>query len=187
LDYFECVFPLSTDEKQLVAETRRLTRPLQSLDFPLVFEHGDFSSPNLLLRPCGDLGVVDWESAEPLGLPAADLFFFFSYLAFARDKSESPEDCVAAFHDAFFGPQAWARKYITRYSETLQLPAAILKPLFIACWSRYVAGLVARLNDLGAGPRVMPDQETAVWLRDNRYFHLWRHAVAHADDLRFAD
>ena len=187
LDYFECVFPLSTEEKQLVEETRQLTRPLQSLDFPLVFEHGDFSSPNLLMRPCGDLGVVDWESAEPHGLPAADLFFFLSYLAFARSKSENPEDCVDAFHDAFFGPQAWARKYIARYTEILRLPAAVLKPLFIACWSRYVAGLVARLNDLGAGPRAEPDRETAAWLRNNRYFHLWRHAVAHADDLRFAD
>jgi aminoglycoside phosphotransferase (APT) family kinase protein len=187
LDYFECIFPLSTEEKQLVAEARQLTRPLQDLDFPLVFEHGDFSSPNILMRPCVDIGVVDWESAEPHGLPAADLFFFLSYAAFAWNKSENPEDCVAALHEAFWGPQAWAREYIARYREALGLPAAALKPLFIACWSRYVAGLVDRLNDLGAGPRVEPDPETVAWLRNNRYFHLWRHAVQRADDLRLAD
>jgi len=108
-------------------------------------------------------------------------------VAFARNRAETTEDCVRAFHDAFFEPQAWAWEYIARYSERLQLPPAALKPLFIACWSRYVATLVARLNDLGAGPRTEPDRETAAWLRNNRYFHLWRHAVQHADELRFAD
>jgi aminoglycoside phosphotransferase (APT) family kinase protein len=187
LDYFECAFPLSTQEKQLVAETRHLTGPLRSLDFPLVFEHGDFSSPNILMRPGGDVGVVDWELAEPHGLPAVDLFFFLNYLAFARNQAETPEDCVGAFHDAFFGPQAWAREYVARYGEALGLPVAALRPLFIACWSRYVAGLVGRLNDLGAEPRAEPDPETTAWLRNNRYFHLWRHAVQCADDLRLAD
>jgi len=187
LDHFECVFPLSAEEKHLIAETRELVHSLQGLDFPLVFEHGDFSSPNILMRSRGDIGVVDWELAEPHGLPAVDLFFFLTYLAFARHQAETPEDCVSAFHNAFFGPQAWAREYIARYRERIRLPAAALKPLFIACWSRYVATLVARLNDLGAGPRAEPDQDTAAWLRNNRYFHLWRHAVAHADDLRLVD
>jgi len=160
---------------------------LQSADFPLVFEHGDFSSPNILMRPSGDVGVVDWELAEPRGLPAVDLFFFLAYSAFARNRAETPEDCLVAFHEAFFGPQAWAQEYIARYRRILRLPTASLKPLFIACWSRYVASFLARLNDLGAGPREVPDQETAMWLRNNRYFHLWRHAVKHADELRLAD
>ena len=187
LDHFERVFPLSTEERQLVAETRRLTRPLQDLDFPLVFEHGDFSSPNILIGSRRDIGVVDWELAEPHGLPAADLFFFLSYVAFARNKSENPEDCVSSFHEAFWGPRAWTREHIARYREALGLPAATLKLLFITCWSRYAAGLISRLNDLGAGPRVEPDPETAAWLRSNRFFHLWRHVVQHADDLRLAD
>ena len=187
LDYFESVFPLSAEEKYLIAETRKLTHSLQSLDFPLVFEHGDFSSPNIFVRLCGDIGVVDWELAEPHGLPAADLFFFLSYLAFARNRTETPEDCISAFHETFFGQGAWAREYIARYRESVRLPAAALKPLFIAYWSRYVGRLVARLNDLGTGPRVEPGQETAAWLRNSRYFHLWKHAVAHADDLQFAD
>jgi len=187
LEYFECAFPLSTEEEHLITETRKLTHSLQRLDFPLVFEHGDFSSPNILLGPRGDIGVVDWELAEPRGLPAVDLFFFLTYLVFAQNQTETPEDCVGAFHEAFFRPQGWAREYIARYSEIIRLPAAALKPLFIACWSRYVGGLVARLNDLGAGPRSEPGQETATWLRDNRYFHLWRHAVQYADELRLAD
>ena len=187
LNCFERVFPLSTDEKRLIAETRRLTHPLQSQEFPLVFEHGDFSSPNILMRLCGEIGVVDWELAEPCGLPAVDLFFFLSYLAFVRNRAATLEDYLGAFHEAFFGPEAWAREYIARYRSTLRLPSAALKPLFIACWSRYVASFVARLNDLGAGPRERPNEETAAWLRSNRYFHLWRHAVEHADELRLTD
>ena len=187
LNRFERVFPLSVEEKQLIAETRRLTHPLQSLEFPLVFEHGDFSSPNILMLLSGEVGVVDWELAEPQGLPAVDLFFFLSYLAFVRNRAETLEDYLGAFHEAFFGPEAWAREYIARYRSTLRLPSAALKPLFIACWGRYVASFLARLNDLGAGPRQKPDEETAAWLRSNRYFHLWRHAVEHADELRLTD
>jgi len=187
LDHFECAFPISNEEEHLITETRKLTHSLLGLDFPLVFEHGDFSSPNILVGPRGNIGVVDWELAEPQGLPAVDLFFFLTYLAFARNQTETTEDCVGAFHEAFFGPQAWAREYIALYREIIRLPAAALKPLFIACWSRYVATLVARLNGLGAGPRAEPDQETATWLRNNRYFHLWKYAVQHAGDLRLAD
>jgi aminoglycoside phosphotransferase (APT) family kinase protein len=186
LDYFERVFPLCSEEKRLVKETRRLTQPLKCLELPLVFEHGDLSSPNIFIGPRGELGVVDWELGDPHGLPAVDLFFFLAYVALAKNKSETAEECVSAFHKAFWAPQAWAREYIARYREALQLPAPTLKPLFIACWTRYVVGLVARLNDLGAGPRE-PDQETAAWLRSNRYFHFWKHGVEHADELQLAD
>ncbi|HUR37293.1 MAG TPA: phosphotransferase, partial [Terriglobales bacterium] len=41
-----------------------------------VFEHGDLSHPNLLLADNNKLGVLDWEEADPQGLPAVDLFFF---------------------------------------------------------------------------------------------------------------
>lgn len=187
LNYFERVFPVTNEEKELIAETRRLVKPLESIEIPLVFEHGDFSAPNILMGEDGEIGVVDWELAEPQGLPAVDLFFFISYLAFARSRAEKVEEYLDAFRGAFFGPEAWAPQYVARYQERLRLPAASLKPLFIACWSRYVSNFLARLNELGAGPRAKPEEETAEWLRNNRYFSLWRYAVKHGDQLRLAE
>jgi hypothetical protein len=54
-------------------------------DLPSVCEHRDFSPWNILVRDDGALSVLDWESSEQRGLPALDLIYFLSYLAFYRD------------------------------------------------------------------------------------------------------
>jgi aminoglycoside phosphotransferase len=170
--------PGHQEAADLVARTLALTCPLRRLALPLVQEHGDLSAPNLLMSRAGALGVVDWELGEPDGLPAQDLLFAMSYLAFARSRASQPADCVAAFHDAFFSPRAWAWPLAERHAEAVGLPREALRPLFLACWSRYVARRAARLLDADAA--ALPDETTA-WLEQDRYFALWRHAVAHAD------
>lgn len=166
----------------LVARTRELTQPLASMDFPLVFEHGDLSSPNILRTSEGDFGIVDWELAEPRGLPGQDLFFLLAYLAFAKSGATRVEEHVAAFHRAFFGDSAWARPHVTRYADAIGLDQESIPPLFIACWARYAMGLSERMAHLPGGGGVT--DEEARWLTRNRYFALWRHAVEHASDLR---
>jgi aminoglycoside phosphotransferase (APT) family kinase protein len=183
LAHFERVFPLFAEEECLIAKTRELTSPLCDHRLPLVFAHGDLSSPNILVLKPGSIGVVDWELAEPRGLPATDLFFFLTYLAFARRRAQKRKEYLEAFHEAFFGPTAWARTYIARYAERLGLSANVIKPLFVLCWSQYVIGLLARLSDFENVPTGIPERETASWLRGNRYFALWRHAVQHLSDV----
>jgi len=184
LRYFERTFPLSREERHLLDATRRVVSPLEHVQIPVVFEHGDLSSPNILRLRSGGVGVVDWELADPRGLPAVDLFFFLSYVAFAQSKAETLRGYVEAFRSAFFGPDAWAHSYIGPYAERLGLPSAALRALFVACWCRYVIAFLPRLNDLGAGPRLRPDRETAAWLRANRYFSLWQYAVEHIREAR---
>ena len=167
----------------LVDRTLELTRPLRELALPLVLEHGDLSAPNVLRSRRGAVGVVDWELAVPDGLPAQDLFFSLAYLAFARSRARRPADHLAAFEAAFVGPRAWARPYVVRHAEATALPREALRPLFVACWARYVARRADRLLDDGA--EALPD-ETAAWLTRDRYFALWRHAVARADALHLA-
>src|SRR5262249_20122804 len=83
LRHFERVFPLNVEEQRLLERTWELIAPLRDAELPLVFEHGDLSHPNIMLLKNGAPGVVDWELAEPRGLPACDLFFFLTYIAFA--------------------------------------------------------------------------------------------------------
>jgi glycosyltransferase involved in cell wall biosynthesis len=54
-------------------------------DLPLACEHRDCSPWNVLLTPAGDPVLLDWESAEPDGLPGMDLVYFLANCAFVLD------------------------------------------------------------------------------------------------------
>jgi len=178
--------PLSAEDGRLIDQTLAMMNPFRDGDVPLVMEHGDFSAPNILQDENGRAGVVDWELAEPQGLPAADLFFFLTYIAFARQNARKNADYLKAFQQAFFGPKAWAWPHVARYREQLNLAPEIMAPLFVATWGRYVAGLLMRLqesNEAGS----MVGNETVKWLQSNRYYVLWRYAIEHVKELQVAN
>ena len=177
------VFPAPPEEARLLERTGELVASLREADVPLVFEHGDLSHPNVRLLKNGRAGVVDWELADPHGLPACDLFFFLTYAAFSLRRASASGGYVPAFHEAFFGAAAWARPYVLSYAEQTHLPMDVLTPLFVLCWARYVAGLVLRLGDEGDSRWGRPGPETAAWLRANRYFALWKHSLDHIAEL----
>jgi len=174
-----------TDEAtRLIDETVAMMKPFRNHDIPLVMSHEDFSPPNILQAENGSIGVVDWELAEPQGLPTSDLFFFLTYIAFARNSARKNEAYLKAFQQAFFNSNVWARPYVTRYCERLKLSHEMLAPLFVSTWGRYVAGLIARLQESGeAGSTV--GNETVKWLKTNRYYVLWRYAIEYVKELQF--
>jgi hypothetical protein len=79
LGEFETRFGACFDDATMRAAERCL-RDIGPL--PRVSEQRDFGPWNLLLSAHRSFGVLDWESAELEGLPAADLTYFLSYLAF---------------------------------------------------------------------------------------------------------
>ncbi len=143
---------------------------------PLVFEHGDLSHPNIMLLKRGGLGVVDWELAEPQGLPAYDLFCFLVYAAFAKHNARSSGGYLSAFPTRLLWPGRLGAPMSLAYAKQLGLPTEALTPLFILCWARYVANLLMRLGDSEA-PQGRLEQGTADWLRANRCYALWRYSV----------
>ncbi len=179
---FQSLLPPMAEELGLLEEVLTLAEKLREQPLPLVLAHEDLSHPNLLFSTEGQAHVVDWELAEPDGLPALDLFFFLTYIAFARRRAHKNAEYLAAFQEAFFGAPAWTKNYLERYAERLRLPAATLTPLFVLCWTRYLIGLIARLHD-HRETRVTLDHDTLKWLRGNRYYALWRYALAHQREL----
>lgn len=167
---------LDRGEQELVEETRRLTRPLTRFTWPTVFEHGDLSQPNLLVDRKRGIGVVDWELADPEGMPAADLFFFLAYVAFARHRAGDPEACVRAVDRTFFRPEPRVQEAVERYAGAVGLAPGVLPALFAASWPRQVAGLLARTADGGTG-RDDPAGGRGDWVRSHRFFAVWRHTV----------
>lgn len=170
---------LDAGEQQALEQTYQHTQALRSANFPLVCEHGDLSHPNIILLSETRVGVIDWELADPHGLPACDWFFFLSYVASALAQARTPDEHLKAFVSAFFGQTAWAGALIRRYTQSMGLADDLLKPLFVACWARYTAHLLLRLSE----QQVAADADSAKWLRTNRYYHYWRYTLDHLDQL----
>jgi Phosphotransferase enzyme family len=184
LSRLESVWPEASYETFYLNEIRRLTRRMQDFDLPLVTEHGDLSAPNLMLLRDGSAGVVDWELSEVNGLPAVDLFFFLTFVAFARRSAHTEDEYVFAFDEAFFGDRAWARPWVLEYAREIELPPESLTPLFLLGWTRYLAKAAVRLKVDGCGSQ-FPESEPLAFLRNNRYYRLWRHALEHAHQLKW--
>jgi hypothetical protein len=144
----------------LVARTLEALAPLRAARLPLVLEHGDTSHPNLLLRRFGDLAVVDWELADPDGLPGHDLGFFLTYAA----------NATRSLPAAFFGPEPWAWRWWARYAGALDLDPEVGGRLVLASWARAVAVGAERGHGLRGAANV-------------RQLPLWRHAIDHLDQL----
>ena len=123
-----------------IRRTATLFAPLRAAAVPQVFEHGDFSHPNLFADPAGELVAIDWERARPVGLPLHDLTFFLAYLAETVDRPGDGDELVRAYQRAL-GPDGWARSGRDRHADHMGVDAPLVGLLELACWTRVLARL----------------------------------------------
>lgn len=110
-------------------QSEQLNTRLAQLNFnALVFEQRDFSPWNVLLDSANQLVVLDWESAEPFGLPGLDLVYFLTYLAFFQD---------GAFQTG---------RYLETYRKVCN-PRTFFGSVFAGCAIRYAAPLKMSQTD----------------------------------------
>jgi aminoglycoside phosphotransferase (APT) family kinase protein len=174
-------FPAGGPEQELVGRTVELVEPLRDADMPRVIEHGDLAHPNLIWLEGTGIRVVDWELAEPDGLPLHDLLFFLAYATFALRRPRTDEERIASFHDSFFAAEGWARASVSAYLDNLGVDSEALVPLFVGCWARYMTHLALRI---AAKPSQRLSDDAVAWIRKNRHYALWAHTVTHIDELR---
>ena len=151
--------PRQPHRSQLLDRTRQALRPLRHTALPTVFEHGDFSHPNLLLLADGRLAAVDWEQAEPEGLPGHDLFFFLGYLCHAVEKPHRPVAVAERYRQAVV-PGGWARGAVEAHLELMSVDRRCLEALQLASWLRTVATLA---DVPGALTRSDPHRFELLW------------------------
>jgi aminoglycoside phosphotransferase (APT) family kinase protein len=142
----------------------------------VTFEHGDLSHPNLILQDTGALSVVDWELAAPQGLPMADAFAAFAYIATARDQARDSAGAVRAYDRAVLAKDGWARGHLLEEARGAGLDDQAMADLEVLCWTRSLARSLGRVSTPATEGSVCA--ETVAWLRDTRIYGIWRRVVS---------
>ncbi len=152
----------------LLAPSKSLVGALPE-DLPSVCEHGDLSHPNLVDLKNGEIGVLDWESAVPTGLPASDLFFFLAFVA-RTDPSRrlGKQSLESRLERAFGAASGWALPHVLRYARCFGLQRGWLPALFAASWIRALGRLATPLGTT---------ESARQWLSSHPYMTGWRYAI----------
>jgi hypothetical protein len=115
-----------------------LRRRLEGLcDLSEACEHRDCSPWNVVLDERGAPGLLDWESAEPYGLPGLDLAYFLVNCAFVLDgalESGRTRESYARLLDPATAYGEVATRCIARYCDRLGLTGEDFARLRLLAW-----------------------------------------------------
>jgi hypothetical protein len=138
--------------------------------FPLVFQHGDPGPWNILITSDGRPGFLDWEAAEPHGMPLWDLFHFLRSFGLQVSRAAGTRDPLQSFAEQFLERSPLNRLLVDSVSwfrARTGLAAELVEPLFYICWMHRALKEAATLT---------PDQ-----LDRGRYVGILRLALERGD------
>jgi hypothetical protein len=158
-------------DHDLLAATRAGLAGLGAL--PLVPEQRDLWSGNVLIDDAGQVGVVDWEDAEPNGLPALDLFYLLADLAFTFDGAFASgrfRESYRASQDPTTFTGRITAEAVARYSAGIGLDASALRPLRLLAWLPHAAWeyrqLAAERGSRAARGEVLGSRFVEIWCEE---------------------
>jgi hypothetical protein len=105
--------------------------------FPLVFQHGDPGTHNILVSRQAKITVLDWEAAETQGMPLWDLFYFMRTYGNWISRKAGITDQLRSFGRHFLESSEFKTllsETITRYRKGIGLDDHLIEPLFYTCW-----------------------------------------------------
>ncbi|GAB4423015.1 MAG: hypothetical protein Kow00106_20150 [Anaerolineae bacterium] len=135
--------------------------------FPLVFQHGDPGPWNMLVAPDGRIALLDWESAEPQGMPLWDLFYFLRSYALNVSRADGIADRLEGVARHFLAESSlseWLVSAVHDYCAQTGLGSQYVEPLYYTCWMHRALKQVTLLA---------PEQ-----LQRGIYVRLLRHSIA---------
>jgi len=106
-------------------------------ELPPAPEHRDCSPWNVVLTPGGEPALLDWESAEPDGLPGMDLVYFLANCAFVLDgaiERGRTRETYAKLLDPRTAYGRIARRARHEYTSALGIGGADFRRLRLLCW-----------------------------------------------------
>ena len=172
LDEFERGFAVAGGDG-VVERAREFVAGLPALS--PACEHRDCSPWNIVLAGPGEPALLDWESAEPHGLPGLDLVYFLANAAFVIEGALESDRTLEAYRrllDPATGSGRVFARCTARYGDRLGLAPDTLSRLRTLCWVVHSRSDRRHL-EMEAGGAADPQA-----LRASLYFNLLR------EDLR---
>jgi hypothetical protein len=120
---------------EVTTSARRILEGLE--DMPSTCEHRDCSPWNVVLTADGTPALLDWESAEPDGLPGLDLVYFLANCAFVLDhaiEAGRTRESYARLLDPATANGRVATAAIEEYSAAVGTDADAFRRLRLLCW-----------------------------------------------------
>jgi hypothetical protein len=148
-----------------IAALRRLLGELG--DLPEACEHRDCSPWNVVLDERGAPGLLDWESAEPHGLPGLDLAYFLANCAFVLDgalESGRTRESYERLLDPSTPYGALAAECEDRYRRALGLDPNDLPRLRLLAWIVHSRSDYTHLSMAAAGAPSLETLHTSTYL-----------------------
>lgn len=136
LERFSEIYRPATPNYEFLARQIATIAAVQEA-FPLVFQHGDPGSWNAIVTAEDRVTFLDWEAAEPEGMPLWDLFYFQRSYCMVSARKKGVHDRQAAIRQGFLEATPFNRQLVgsaRRYCEEIGLPKTLVEPLFYTCW-----------------------------------------------------
>jgi hypothetical protein len=127
--------PDAAERALLEAQVDAIAR--SAAPFPVVLQHGDPGTWNLLIGEGGRPAFLDWEAAETHGMPLWDLFYFARSVAVTVARRAGTRSALDAFAEHYLddGPLGrWLGGVVEAYCAQIGLDRALVGPLFLTCW-----------------------------------------------------
>jgi hypothetical protein len=106
-------------------------------DFACAYAHGDPTTLNILVADGGRIGLVDWENAEPEGMPLWDLLHFVHAYAAWCVRLAGRRWTPAVAHATLFRASPFHELLagaIARYRAVCRLDSELVLPLVFTFW-----------------------------------------------------
>lgn len=132
--YRELYAPEPEERAFLAAQIDSLRR---SAAFPLVFQHGDPGTWNLLATGAGAVGFLDWEAAEPDGMPLWDLFYLLRSFGVTVARAGGVRDSLRGLARGYLADTELARRLAAATADACDragVAVELVEPLFYTCW-----------------------------------------------------
>jgi protein-L-isoaspartate O-methyltransferase len=144
---FTHIYQVTPEQREFLA-SQIATIAASRAAFPLVFQHGDPGSWNILATPSGGAAFLDWEAFEQHGMPLWDLFYFLRSYGVWSARKAGTHDSLKGFSQQYLADSALGALLVDvtrRYCERSGLAPELVEPLFYTCWMHRSLKEAARL------------------------------------------